>query len=63
MNGEKPGRNERSSPPRTENDKIVGYPASRNVAGELTPIRESTKDLVPTSAPLADEHKVEAGMA
>ena len=63
MNGGKPGRNEGSSPPRTENDKIYDYPASRTAAGELTPITESTKDLVPTSAPLADEHKVEAGMA
>ena len=63
MNGEKPGRNEGSSPPRTENDKIYDYPASRTAAGELTPIREQSKGLVPTSAPLAEEHKVEAGLA
>ena len=63
MNGAKPSHNERSSPPRADHDKIVGYPASRNLAGELTPIAESTKDLVTATAPVAEEHKEEAGVA
>jgi len=63
INGEKPSHNERSSPPRADNDKLVGYPASKKAAGELTPVAESTKDLVTAKATVADEHKAEAGMA
>jgi hypothetical protein len=63
MNGEKPNHNEKSSPTRAKHEQITGYPASRNVSGELAPIAESTKDLVTATAPVADEHKEEAGMA